>query len=918
MKASLSAIRDSSFIHRNSKNQPSIIHRLSDRPAVAIAISFALGIALAQFCQAYIFIGIVAGSLLLICAAWFALRKNRLNLAWILGLASIALCGLLMAFAHRDRYSSVDIRTLLARNNFPLSEPLAFDGCVIEESERRGDDMATTVELHGIQKKDHWVPVHGKGTLRIGITPQENSSSHAAALARGDRVRGWAVWQVPQNYKNPGATDRVGSLARRDIFIVGRSKSMRLLETIPDDCSNPWTKLANAFRNQVKTSVVSIQNKEHGQQSAILASLIIGDYSGLQTSTREAFQNTGTFHVLVVSGLHVVWITGLLLGFFKFIMIPERIRYLFAALVILAYTCVVGFQASITRCLWIFILYLIGRLIFRKADPLNILLATALILLATEPDWLFEPGFRLSFLSVTAIALTANPIVQIYLKPLWEPMKYCGITDRLFLIPGKWQRRGRTLRTKCELFIEELTDRYFPKLSGSLFWMCRRIASIGLTVGSMIVISISIQLWIEPLLAHDFNRISWIGPLANIVIVPLSSLALASGMIGSLATIIGSTIFIHIGGVLASLLLSIASHIARIPGAWQRCPTPSEAWVLAGIALLFIWGFFEWRKSRVPCFYIFVLLACLSLGSVPIPDNLLNKGPLKAFHEKQELWSKGSPLLKIVFLDVGEGDSIVIRLPNSQIWVLDAGGLRISPALEDSAYAFDIGEAVVSRYLWSQWFTRLDRLILSHTDSDHAGGMAAVMNNFKIGKFEYSPMGADPTILNKLLNVAKENKISTGSPHAGMEERWSTVTVRVLNPVLGTAESSANANSLVLQFSFRRFSALFTGDLEKSAEMAVLRQQGLARNQLLKVAHHGSRSATSDAFLDCIHPRWAVLSAGRNNLYKHPSPEVLTRLRLHNVRALSTMDYGAITVETDGHRYLVKSHVLGILEEGEL
>lgn len=822
-----------------------------------------------------------------------------------------------MTIAHRDGYSASDVRSLIAQNNFPLSEPLAFDGCVIAESERRGDDAVTTIELHGLQQKDHWIPVQGKGILRIGLSPQENSNPPGSILTRGDRVRGWAAWQVPRNYENPGAEDRVGSLARREIFIIGRSKSMRLLETIPGDCANPWTKLANAFRNQVKASLVSIQNRENGQQSAILASLIIGDYTGLQKATREAFQNTGTFHVLVVSGLHVVWITGLLLTFFKLILIPERIRYLLAVFAILTYTCVVGFQASITRCLWIFILYLVGRLLFRKADSLNILFTAALILLAATPDWLFEQGFRLSFLSVIAITLTASPIIQTYLKPLWEPMKYCGIVDRLFLTPGKWQRRGRTLRTKCELLIEALTDPYAPKLSRSLLWICRKISGIGLAIGSMIAISFSVQLWIEPLLAHDFNRISWIGPLANIVIVPLSSLALASGITGALATMIGSITPIQIGGVFASLLLSIASHIARIPGAWQRCPTPTGSWVLAGILLLFLWGFFEWRKFRIPCFYIFALLACISFGSAPIPDNLWNK-ITRAFHAKPEPWPPSSPLLKIAFLDVGEGDSIVIRLPNSQIWALDAGGLHLSPAEVESAYVFDIGEAVVSRYLWSQWFTRLDRIILSHTDSDHAGGMAAVMKNFKIGRFEYSPLGADPAILNKLLDIAKIKKIPTYSPHAGMAEQLNPVTVRVLNPDPESAGGSANSNSLVLQLRFRRFSALFTGDLEKSAEAAVLLRPELQRTQLLKAAHHGSRSATSDAFLDCIHPRWAVLSAGRNNPYKHPSQEVLARLRHHHVRALSTMDYGAITLETDGNCYRIKSHVLGVLEEGEL
>jgi competence protein ComEC len=303
---------------------------------------------------------------------------------------------------------------------------------------------------------------------------------------------------------------------------------------------------------------------------------------------------------------------------------------------------------------------------------------------------------------------------------------------------------------------------------------------------------------------------------------------------------------------------------------------------------------------------------------VAVPEDFWNKISINTFRPKPESWQAGSLPLKITFLDVGEGDSIVIRLPDSQIWVLDAGGLHVSPAQEESAYIFDIGEAVVSRYLWSQWFTSLERIVLSHTDLDHVGGMAAVMKNFKINRFEYPPIGADPEILNKLLEIAKTKNIHTYSPHIGTEEHWGSLSVRVLNPDSGLAEGSTNANSLVLQISLRRFSALFTGDLEKLGEAAILSRQGLRQNQLLKAAHHGSRSATSNALLDAIRPRWAVLSSGRNNPYGHPSPEVLARLRQHHVRALSTMDYGALTFETDGNRYQIKSHVLGMLEEGEL
>jgi competence protein ComEC len=121
-----------------------------------------------------------------------------------------------------------------------------------------------------------------------------------------------------------------------------------------------------------------------------------------------------------------------------------------------------------------------------------------------------------------------------------------------------------------------------------------------------------------------------------------------------------------------------------------------------------------------------------------------------------------------------------------------------------------------------------------------------------------------------------------------------------------------------MQLSFGRFSALLTGDLEKSGETELLAQPGISGCQLLKVAHHGSRSGTTDAFLDRVQPRWAAISVGRNNPFGHPSRETMYRLRQHGARPLSTIDEGAITIETDGYSYVLKSHIHGILERGYL
>ncbi len=221
-------------------------------------------------------------------------------------------------------------------------------------------------------------------------------------------------------------------------------------------------------------------------------------------------------------------------------------------------------------------------------------------------------------------------------------------------------------------------------------------------------------------------------------------------------------------------------------------------------------------------------------------------------------------MLSFTFLDVGEGDSIVICFPDKRTWLLDAGGLRLTPSYEENAYAFDIGEAVVSRYLWQQWIPQLDRLILSHADQDHAGGIPAVVKNFRVLKLGYSQNKPD-AVLNGILKIARERRVPAGLLRAGMEERAGAVSVRVLHPRSDSTLLSSNENSIVLKFSFGKFSALLTGDLEKAGEREVLAKTEDVHSHLLKVAHHGSRWGTTQALLDRVQPHWAVISVGRTN-----------------------------------------------------
>jgi competence protein ComEC len=430
----------------------------------------------------------------------------------------------------------------------------------------------------------------------------------------------------------------------------------------------------------------------------------------------------------------------------------------------------------------------------------------------------------------------------------------------------------------------------------------------------MFLASLSVQIWLGPVLALYFNRLSWISPMANLVIVPLSSLVLATGALAALtapATLPGYWVY-QAAGWICSLLLRTNDWISLVPHAWQRCPTPSPLWVWSLLLLIFCWCTLRLPRIWIPCGAIVLSLAWSGHGPdaaiyVPTHPESSLSGRSRSAHPAE---------LRLTFLDVGQGDSIVVQYPDTTVWVLDAGGIR-DPAPEGGRHAFDVGEAVVSRYLWWLWVRALDRIVLSHPHQDHAGGIATLLKNFKVERLDYGEPRSDPTI-DRLKAIALERQVKSLRVSAGETAFVGGVRVDFINPPADGKARSTNDNSLVLHLHFGRFSALLTGDLEREGELALLARSPSLRAPLLKVAHHGSRSATLDSFLARVRPRWAVLSAGRNNPFGHPSREVLLRLVHHGARPFLTLDQGAITFVTDGERYTLESFRSGVLESGIL
>jgi competence protein ComEC len=228
-----------------------------------------------------------------------------------------------------------------------------------------------------------------------------------------------------------------------------------------------------------------------------------------------------------------------------------------------------------------------------------------------------------------------------------------------------------------------------------------------------------------------------------------------------------------------------------------------------------------------------------------------------------------------------------------------------------------VGESVVSRYLWHFWITHLDRVVLSHPDQDHAGGVPAILKNFDVAEFAYGEIRTDPA-LGRILQTAHKKLIPARLTGRGDTIVQGGVRISLLNPPAGGVNQTTNDNSIVLHLEFGRFSALLTGDLEAPGETDVLSHCRKLDGVMLKVSHHGSRHGTMESFLSRVNPKWAVISVGRNNPFGHPAPEVMSRLLRHGVLPLATTDHGAVSVETDGIRYQIESHVCGIVEKGLL
>ena len=414
---------------------------------------------------------------------------------------------------------------------------------------------------------------------------------------------------------------------------------------------------------------------------------------------------------------------------------------------------------------------------------------------------------------------------------------------------------------------------------------------LPLKIGETFAMSLSAQAGVMPLIALAFNRVIFSGLLLNFIGIPLVGLIMAAGYVYLPATLLVPAAARPFAEALAFLtrLFMRSTHLLdgwgflsyRIP----TPPAPIVAGYFAGLLLLLLPRRF--RKTRTAGAAAFALCFVV-LITYPFPSV--------------------SRDLKVTFIDVGQGDSILVEFPGRTKMLIDAGGLPTG--------SFDIGESVVAPFLWSKGIKKIDLLVLTHGHADHLNGLPAIAADFRIGEY-WEALGLSGDATYERLRTALRG-VPQKQVFRGFSRQVGDMRIEALSPPEpGPAAAAAdNDRSLVLRVSTGGTSFLLAADIGTTTEKDIL-AGGAAdiRSSVFKSPHHGSNSSSSAVFVEAVSPKIVVVSVGSGNRYGLPHAEILDRYRKAGAIVYRTDRDGAVEIAWEGSCLRVRTAVPGSKDE---
>jgi competence protein ComEC len=578
-----------------------------------------------------------------------------------------------------------------------------------------------------------------------------------------------------------------------------------------------------------EASLGVLQNHRLTDAFSLLPGLLLGQRWMVEASVKEALDGAGLSHLMAISGLHVGFVAVILFPLLRALRLGRMGSAVGTAVGLVGYAFLTGARPSVIRATIMACVLIVAGVNQRSWRPMNSLGVAAMAILILEPRSLWDTGFQLSFLATGTILALSRPVLA--------------------------------------------------RLPPARVW---RIAAGAL------VVSVSAQAGVAPVLARCFHELHLVAPLANLVVIPLVGVGVALGFATLLFAPVGSwlaDILAHANLIPLELSVGCARWLGSLPGASVSVTSPrllACAAYYAGLGLAAI----ALRTRRSGLWVAAGACAVVSVG--------------------MWWWGPGSARgLEVTVLDVGEGDAIFIRGPGGQTLLVD-GGLR-------TRYG-DMGRAVVTPYLRARGIPRLGALMLTHAHNDHVGGLASVVEQLGVGRAYGTGHPHTSWSYRYYLQCLRDREIPPEWVKEGDVLPLGEARLLILYPresdLLDLRENprlGLNAISIVARLVHGRFSMLLAGDAEESIERALLTRRHRMASQVLKVGHHGAATGSSLDFLRAVSADVAIISAGAANRFGHPHEEALARLRAAGCRIYRTDVHGAVVVTSDGRSYRVKT-----------
>lgn len=563
------------------------------------------------------------------------------------------------------------------------------------------------------------------------------------------------------------------------------------------------------IQNIIHDNFQKVLSKEY---AGLLSGMLVGETTDISDKTTDNFRSSGISHLLAVSGSNV----ALIIAFSNLIIIKmfgKRYSDFISIVFVIFFVLISGASPSVLRAGIMAILNITANIISRKSDSITNLISSAFFILIANPLAILNVGFLLSFAGTVGILIFS---------------------------------------TEMKNFISKYIKIDF--------------------ISENISLNFSAQIIILPINLYFFNSISIIGFVANLFIVPVTSILTFLGILLLVITFVSikwAKILIVLVNPILKYIIVMSEFFSKFDFLNLSLPKPSPIIIIIFYLLLFLEYDNYINKKQIYLIrisnmsrsnlnrrikkYVYVIFIALIVISSTI----------KAFPKRY---------VELTAIDVGQGDSFLMVSKNGTRILIDGGGSETSD--------YDVGQNILMPYLLSRGYMKIDYIFVSHAHADHIDGIYTVLNNFKVKKVFISTYLKNDEKIKKLKEIATKNHVKIMNVKEGDFIKIDNIEFKILYPSEDIVDLNINNLSMIIKAKCNNKTILFTGDAETEVEEILLKKYAkeILNADILKVGHHGAKTSSSEAFINAVSPKMSLISVGKDNNYGHPNNGVVERL----------------------------------------